>query len=307
MSWGGGVNCSGIPNPPGLEPLPPPTVAKLSVFITTLNNEATLGACLESVGWADEIVVLDSFSTDDTLEIAAGYGCRIEQHAFAGYGRQKQMALELTTHDWALLLDADEMLSPELGAELRALMARGPSGAGYEIARCEQVFWQMNRPGVRLNRYLRLFDKRQGRLTEMPVHAAPEVAGALERLEHPLFHFGEPDIHTKVDKVNRYSSGLVAEKVGREVPVTPLTMIAAAPWAFLRNYFLKRGFMDGWGGVHRLHDHGVLRLSQVRQALRAPPAALRRRIVAGRGTENRAPLGRAGRAQGVTHPPVCGE
>ena len=127
-------------------------------------------------------------------------------------------------------------------------MARGPSGAGYEIARCEQVFWQMNRPGVRLNRYLRLFDKRQGRLTEMPVHAAPEVAGALERLEHPLFHFGEPDIHTKVDKVNRYSSGLVAEKVGREVPVTPLTMIAAAPWAFLRNYFLKRGFMDGWAG-----------------------------------------------------------
>ena len=175
---------------------------KLSVFITTFNNDLTLGACLESVKWADEIVVLDSYSTDRTMDIAQEYGCRTIQHEFLGYGPQKQLALEHTANNWVLLLDADEQLSPELQHEVQELMARGPAADGYEIPRQEQQFWRMGSMRVRVNHYLRLFDKRKGHVSDMPVHAAPKVQGSIKRLRHPFYHFGERNIHTKVEKIN---------------------------------------------------------------------------------------------------------
>jgi len=221
----------------------------LSVFVTTFNNADTLDACLGSVAFADEIVLLDSFSTDATLDIARRHGCRVFQHEFLGYGPQKQMALGHTRHDWVLLMDADEMLTPALAEEIRALLARGPDADGYEIPRREQVFWRLSHPGVRWNRYLRLFDKRQGRVTEMPVHAAPEVEGRVGRLRHPFVHFGEKDIHTKVDKINHYSTGLVADKLAKGRSGHPLVMVLWPPLFFLRSFFLKRGFLNGWAGL----------------------------------------------------------
>ncbi len=223
---------------------------RLSVFITTYNNAATLAFCLESVRWADEIVVLDSYSDDETLAIAERYGCRILQHEFMGYGRQKQMALERTTHPWVLLLDADEALTPESQREIQALLAAGePPHAGYTLPRLEQVFWRMCSPRTRLNRFLRLFRRDAGRLGDMPVHAAPEVDGPIGRLRHPFYHFGEIDIHTKVEKINAYSSGLVRDKVakGRRRGIG-LTMILYPPAYFVRTYFFKRNFLNGWAG-----------------------------------------------------------
>lgn len=221
---------------------------KVSVFITTYNNADTLDRCLSSVAWADEIVLLDSFSKDDTLDIANRYGCRIQQHEFLGYGKQKQMALEHTLNNWVLLLDADEMLSPELQKEIQALLEAGPRAAGYALPRREQVFWRMNHPGVRLNYHLRLFDKRRGRVSDMPVHAAPKVDGKVERLTHPFFHFGERDIHEKVDKINAYSTGLVADKLARGRRANPFILLIYPPWVFFRSYVLKRAFLDGWAG-----------------------------------------------------------
>ena len=221
---------------------------QLSVFITTFNNADTLEGCLESVAWAGEIVVLDSFSTDPTVEIAESFGCVVRQHEFQGYGRQKQMALEQTRFDWVLLLDADEMLSGELSAEIRSLLHSGPTAAGYELARCEQVFWRMNSPRVRLNGHLRLFDKRRGRLSDMPIHAAPKIDGPVARLRHPFFHFGEPDIHAKVGKVNAYSTGLVADRLAKGKTTRPVMMLLYPLWFFFRGLVLKRGLMDGWAG-----------------------------------------------------------
>ena len=221
---------------------------KLSAFVTTYNNDDTLAQCLESVAWADEIVVLDSYSDDDTLAVARRYGAAIFQHAFQGYGPQKQMALEHTSHQWVLLLDADEMLSPELQSEIRALLADEPAAAGYELPRREQIFWRMNHPGVRLNYHLRLFDKRRGHLTDIPVHAAPEVDGPVGRLRHPFYHFGECSIHAKVEKIDAYSTGLVAEKIARGGSPNPLVMVFYPPWYFFRSFILKRAFMDGWAG-----------------------------------------------------------
>ncbi|MDX1431216.1 MAG: glycosyltransferase family 2 protein [Gammaproteobacteria bacterium] len=221
---------------------------QLSVFVTTFNNARTLERCLASVDWADEIVVLDSFSSDDSVAIAERHGARVYQHEFLGYGRQKQLALDKTRHDWVLLLDADEMLSPALADEIRALMLSGPSGAGYELPRAEQLFWRINHAGVRLNYHLRLFDKRRGRMSDMPVHAVPTVTGEVSRLQNVFYHFGEIDIHAKVEKINAYSTGLVADKVARGRRASPATLIFYPPFVFVQAFVFKRGFLDGWAG-----------------------------------------------------------
>jgi len=221
---------------------------KLSVCVTTFNNERTLDACLGAVSWADEIVVLDSYSTDKTLDIAAKYHARISQHAFMGYGRQKQMAIDAAAHRWVLLLDADEALSPELQAEMRELMQRGPAADGYELPRQEQLFWRMIHPRTRMNYFLRLFDKNKGRMSEMPVHAAPKLQGRIERLHGVFYHYGETDVHTKVEKVNAYSTGLVADKVAKGKRPNPWIMVFYPPLFFLRTYIFKRNFLNGWAG-----------------------------------------------------------
>jgi len=221
---------------------------KLSAFVTTFNNAATLGACLESVKWADEIVVLDSFSTDATLDIARRYGSKISQHRFLGYGPQKQLALEQTSHRWVLLLDADEVLSPALQEEIRSLLETGPDCDGYELLRQEQMFWRMASTSSRLNGFLRLFDKTRGHVSDMPIHAAPKVEGTIGRLKAPFYHFGEIDIHSKVEKINSYSTGLVADKIARGKKANPWALVAYPPLFFFRIYFLKRNFLNGWPG-----------------------------------------------------------
>jgi glycosyltransferase involved in cell wall biosynthesis len=221
---------------------------RLSVFITTYNNGRTLTACLESVKWADEIFMLDSFSTDDTLTIGQRYGARITQHEFMGYGPQKRMALAATAHDWVLLLDADEALSPALQAEIRQLLQAGPAAEGYEISRQEQMFWRMYNLATRMNHYLRLFDKRRGDIDDLPIHAAPKVQGRIARLKAPLYHYGETDIHTKVDKINAYSTGLVADKIKKQRWGIPLIMLFYPPLFFIRSYLFKRNFLNGWAG-----------------------------------------------------------
>lgn len=220
----------------------------LSAFVTTFNNDRTLAACLESVKWADEIVILDSYSTDSTEKIARDYGCQFFQHPFLGYGPQKQLALEHTTHQWVLLLDADEVLSPESQAEIRSLLEKGPSAAGYTLPRQEQLFWKMSSPRVRMNHFLRLFDKTRGHVTDMPIHAAPEVTGPVLKLRHPFYHFGETSVHVKVDKINHYSTGLVKDKQAKGKRANPWIMVFYPPLFFIRSYIFKRSFLNGWAG-----------------------------------------------------------
>lgn len=222
---------------------------KLSVFITTFNNASTLRLCLDSVKWASEIIIVDSFSSDETLTIAESYpNCKIFQHQFLGYGAQKQLALEKTHHLWVLLLDADEALTNEAQAEIQTLLQRSPTAAGYTLPRLEQMFWQMCDRRTRLNHFLRLFRRDCGQMGDMPVHAAPEVEGVIERLQHPFYHFGEIDIHTKVEKINNYSSGLVPDKVAKGCRHVGLTMILYPPLYFFKTYILKRNFFNGWAG-----------------------------------------------------------
>lgn len=223
---------------------------KLSAFITTYNNDDTLAACIQSVAWADEVVVLDSFSQDKTVEIAETMGCKVYQHKFMGYGPQKQLALEKTSNDWVILLDADEELSAALQAEIKHLLTTTPNADGYEIPRQEQLFWRMCSTSVRLNYYLRLFNKQKGYVSTMPVHAAPKVEGKIKRLENVFYHFGERNIHIKVEKINSYSTGLVEDKVNKGKRCRPwLHLVLYPPFVFLRSFIFKRNFMNGWAGL----------------------------------------------------------
>jgi glycosyltransferase involved in cell wall biosynthesis len=220
----------------------------LSVVVTTFNNAATLDACLQSVAWADDLVVLDSGSRDATLAIAAKYRARVFSEPFRDYAPQKQSAIDKAAHDWVLLLDADEVLTGRARASIeRALQS--PDAAGFRLPRREQMFWTFQHALSWTNAHLRLFDRRRGGMNAVPVHAAPEVDGPVRTLRGAvLLHYGEPDIRTKVDKVNAYSSGLVADKLRRRQRFLGVRMLLYPPVFFVRQYLFKRYFLNGWAG-----------------------------------------------------------
>ena len=220
---------------------------RLSGVVTTFDNAATLEACLASLAFCDEIVVLDSGSTDATLDIAQRYAARIASQPFAGYGPQKQAAIDLAQGEWILLLDADEHLTAAGRAAIETELA-APRADGYRMPRQEWLFWRWPHAGTRANWQLRLFRKTAGRMNAVPVHAAPEVTGPVIDLDAPFRHYGERDIATRVDKVNRYSSGLVEHK-RRALPVLlGLRLLLYPSVAFAKLYFGKRYFLNGWAG-----------------------------------------------------------
>ena len=220
----------------------------LSLVVTTLNNAATLERCLSSATFADDIVVLDSGSADATLDIAKKYGARIFVEPFKGYSEQKQSALDKANHDWVLLLDADEALSDPAKAVIEDALI-DPHEAGFRLPRREQMFWTFQHDYSRINQHLRLFNRRRGAMNNVPVHAAPEVNGPVRSLRRAvMFHFGEPDIRTKVDKINAYSTGLVADKLRKRRRFIGLRMVCYPPLFFLRQYIVKRYFLNGWAG-----------------------------------------------------------
>lgn len=220
---------------------------KLSGVVTTLDNAATLEACLASLAFCDELVLLDSGSTDTTLDIARRHGARIASQAFAGYGPQKQAAIELASGAWILLLDADEHLT-EAGRDAIRRELAAPRAEGYRLPRQEWLFWRWPHPATRANWQLRLFRRDCGRLNDVPVHAAPEVSGRVLDLDAPFRHYGEPRLADRVDKVNRYSSGLVEHKRGKRPRFMAMRLLAYPTVAFLKLYLGKRYFLNGWAG-----------------------------------------------------------
>ncbi len=220
---------------------------RISGVVTTLDNAATLDACLSSLAFCDELVVLDSGSTDATLAIAMQHGARIETQAFAGYGPQKQVAIDLASGEWVLLLDADEHLA-EAGRRAIERELTVPRADGYRLPRQEWLFWRWPHAGTRANWQLRLFRKARARMNMVPVHAAPEVEGPVLDLDAPFRHYGEPRLADRVDKVNRYSSGLVEHKRGKRIRFIALRLLFYPGVAFLKLYFGKRYFLNGWAG-----------------------------------------------------------
>ncbi len=220
----------------------------LSAVVTTLDNAKTLDKCLSSLKFCDEIVLVDSGSHDETLSIARAYDCQILHKEFAGYGPQKAWAAAQARNRYVLLLDADEWLSSECQIEVQQLMSGNPTLAGYRLPRRERIFWRYQHNGTRLNRYLRLFDRTRFRMSDSSIHAAPEVDGPVGDIRAAFCHDGEPDIHTKVAKINAYSTGLVADKLARKTGFVRSRMLLYPPLFFLRLYLGKRQYLNGWAG-----------------------------------------------------------
>ncbi len=226
----------------------------LSVVVTTFNNADTLDACLRGVSWVDEIVVLDSGSTDATTAIAAHYGARIHTQPFAGYSAQKQAAIDLASHPWVLLLDSDESLAPDSIALLQQALVK-PAHAGYQLWRREWQFWRWQSLHGRLNHYVRLFDRQRARMSDHEVHESVLVDGSVGVLDVIIDHYGEPDIAGRVAKANRYSSLQLADLAQRRVRWLRLRMVAYPTVAFLRYYALRGHWRSGWAGFIAARVH----------------------------------------------------
>ena len=221
---------------------------KFSLVIITFNNADTFERCLAAADFADELVVLDSGSTDATVAIAERHGARIAVHPFDDYGPQKQRAIDMASHDWILNLDADEILSPGTREVIERAL-ENPQAAGYRLPRRERMFWGVQHPWSHKNGHLRLFDRRRGRMNEVPIHAAVEVDGPVLTLARADFvNMGDDDIAARVAKINRYSSGMVADKLARRQHFAGPMMLVYPPIFFLRQYVFKRYFLSGWAG-----------------------------------------------------------
>lgn len=224
----------------------------VSVIVITLNEERNLPRALESVRWADEIVVVDSGSTDATEAIARRYTDRFHVRDWEGYGKQKQRALDLARGDWVLVLDADEEVTPELHAEVRRAVAEPGGHVVFEVSRQTRFggAW-LGRRGWRRERKRRLIRRGRARFYERPIHEGVAVSGPIGRLEAPLLHHSWDDIAHRIDKMNRYTgiSAAVDHAAGKRSGVPMAALRGGA--AFGKAYLLHGGFLyRGVGFVH---------------------------------------------------------
>ena len=227
---------------------PPENRRKLSVIIPSYNEEKNIENCLKSVAWADEILVVDSFSTDRTLEIAETYTHRILQHEYRNSAAQKNWAIPQATHEWILLVDCDETVSKALGDEIRSLLQQKPTVDGYWIFRNNYLMGKrVKYSGWGRDSVLRLFRRDVARYDEKRVHAEINInnTGTLKgRLEHNSIS----SMSAWVNKINRYSSWKADDKFEKQMPGTLLHLLFRPPLRFIKDFILRRGFLDGWRG-----------------------------------------------------------
>jgi glycosyltransferase involved in cell wall biosynthesis len=224
-------------------------VPKLSVTVITRNEAADIGAALESVAWADEIVVVDSGSTDDTATIARRFTNRVVVREWPGYGAQKNIAATLATHDWILSLDADERITPALAEEIRAVLTTEPAHAAYRMPR---VTWHLGRWIRTTDWYpdpqLRLYNRTKARWISPLVHESVAVDGAVGTLRHELQHYAYRDVADHLETIDRYTTLAARQMRAQGQSAGMIQMVGHPPLAFLRNYIAKGGFRDGVAG-----------------------------------------------------------
>ena len=223
---------------------------ELSVVIITKNEAENISTALESVRWADDLVVVDSGSTDDTLSIARQFTDRVVTHEWEGYGAQKNFATGLAAHNWVLSLDADERLSPGLAHEIQTLLAGTPTARGYRIPR---VTWYLGRWIRTTDWYpdhqLRLYDRRVARWGDRRVHESASVDGPVGRLHGDIEHYAYRDVAHHLATIDRYTTLAASQMLADGRRAGLLDLVAHPPLAFLRNYFARLGLRDGVPGL----------------------------------------------------------
>jgi glycosyltransferase involved in cell wall biosynthesis len=221
----------------------------ISVIIITYNEEENIKACLESVKWADEIIVVDSFSTDKTVQICQDYTDKVIQRKWTSYGSQKQIALKMATKDWILSLDADEQVSKELKEEILSKINKDQLDAdGYYIP--FKFYWlgrelRFGRYGV--EKHIRLFRKGKANYSNQFIHEGLKIEGKIGHLKNYIFHFSYKNIDDYFKKFNQYTTLSAMEKFnkGKKAYIYQFFFL---PIDFCIRYFLKLGFIDGMPG-----------------------------------------------------------
>ncbi|WP_073281257.1 glycosyltransferase family 2 protein [Hymenobacter psychrotolerans] len=228
-------------------------VVPLSVVVITFNEEANIARCLEAVrGVADDVVVVDSFSTDRTVEICEEMGARVIQHAFEGYVQQKNFATTQAHYDHVLQLDADEVLTPELRQSILAAKHNW-QGGGYTLARLTNYCGSWVRHGGWYpDRKLRLYDRRLGQWEGLLLHERYEMqpGQAVGALQGDALHYSYHSIAQHVSQLNRFTS-IAADELwlrGKR-RVTLFHLLLKPFWKFVHGYFLRLGFLDGFAGL----------------------------------------------------------
>jgi glycosyltransferase involved in cell wall biosynthesis len=226
---------------------------KLSITIITYNEESNIRRTLESVTWADEIVVVDSGSTDRTVEICRNYTDKVFHQDWLGFAKQKNLAIDKTSGDWILSLDADEPIEPALADEIRAIIISPQSYDGYSIPR--KTFFlgkQIMHGGWYPDYNLRLFRKGKGRFEERAVHEAVRVQGSVGSTRHAIEHYAYPDLASYLASINKYSSlavDVMGEKGISGFKTSGMNILVRPLLTFVLKYFFRLGFLDGKHGL----------------------------------------------------------
>ncbi len=220
---------------------------KLSVTIITKNEENAIGDCLASVVWADELIVVDSGSTDKTVEICKSYGAKVLiTDDWPGFGCQKNRALSLATNEWVLSIDADEKVSEKLRDEIQDAINTNQVNVAFRLPRNSSYCGQfILHSGWRPDYVTRLFPKLGAKFSDDIVHERILFEGEIKTLKEPLLHISYIDLEEVLDKTNRYSSDGAAMLYARGKRSSLSNAILHGFWAFVRTYFLRLGFLDG--------------------------------------------------------------
>ena len=248
---------------------------RLSVTIIAWNEEERLRACLESVAWADEIIVVDAESTDKTPQLAREFTERVWIRPWPGFGVQKNFALDQATGDWILSLDADERVTPELVQRIKTLLKDDAAAPDGFLVPRKNLFWGtwVRHGGLYPDYQLRLFRRGSGRFVEDAVHESVKGVARVQPLAEALLHHSYRDLEDFVRRSNRYSTLAAQDLVrrGRRVGVADLMTKPLA--RFLSMYVVRRGFLDGWRGLVLAilyAEYVFLRMAKAWEAQRAP-------------------------------------
>ncbi|MFC0179366.1 glycosyltransferase family 2 protein [Thorsellia kenyensis] len=223
---------------------------KLSVILIMHNEAHNIEDCLNSVSFADEIIIVDSGSQDDSVKIAEANGAKVIYQPWLGFGPQKNVALSHASHEWVLSIDADERVTPALADEIRDIIQIDNPLVGYNISRlskfCEK---EINYSGWRPDYVLRLFKKSLARFSDDPVHEKVICIGDVGKLKHFLYHISYRKIEDVLKKTNDYSTAGAIKLNKRQKKITFSSAFTHGFWAFVRTYVIQRGFLDGKHGL----------------------------------------------------------
>jgi glycosyltransferase involved in cell wall biosynthesis len=221
----------------------------ISVTVIALNEEKDLPRCLESARFADEIIVIDSGSTDQTVNVARSLGAKVVVEPWRGYGAQKNFAMKQAKSEWVLNIDADEVITPELRAEVLREIQSPQAASGYAVARKTFYMGQWIRRGGWYPNYVTRLAKRNGaHWTEPHVHEELKVSGELRRLQEPLLHYTFSDIADQVRTNMRYARQGALDLIRRGARPSIIRLLFKPIGKFFETYLFKRGFLDGLPG-----------------------------------------------------------